>query len=90
MVHLLSSERPALAAAPSSLFAGLANWFAKARLARARRRTYASLLELEDSRLADLGITRTDLFEAMHSQSVRPGLKLAGRRAESARNWLIP
>jgi len=88
MAHLLSGERPALAAAPTSLFRTLANYFAKARQARARRLALETLLEFDSARLDDLGINRSDLFEAMDSPSSRPGLRLTQRRAESARSWL--
>jgi uncharacterized protein YjiS (DUF1127 family) len=88
MAHLLSGERPALAAAPTSLWQTLANHFAKARQARARRLALETLLEFDTARLDDLGINRSDLFEAMESPSSRPGLRLTQRRAESARHWL--
>lgn len=88
MVHLLSSERPSLAAAPSHPFAFLAKWFAQARARRERRIVFQSLLDYDDARLEDIGINRQDLFEALDSPSQRPGLRLAQRRAESARNWL--
>jgi len=90
MVHLLSSERPSLAAAPTTLRSFLANWFANAKARRARRVAFQSLLEYDAHRLEDLGISRQDLFEAMDHPSQRPGLRLAQRRAESARNWLDP
>jgi uncharacterized protein YjiS (DUF1127 family) len=90
MVHLLSSERPSMAAASSTPFAALVSWFAKARAQRVQRIALASLLEYDVDRLADLGINRQDLFEALDSPSQRPGLKLAQRRAESSRNWLNP
>jgi uncharacterized protein YjiS (DUF1127 family) len=88
MAHLLSGERPALAAAPTSILRILANFFAKAKQARARRVVLADLLEFDAARLDDLGINRSDLFEAMDSPSSRPGHRLAQRRAESARHWL--
>ncbi|WP_417309780.1 hypothetical protein [Devosia sp.] len=77
-----------MAAASSSPFAAVVNWFVKLRADRARRATYESLLTLENSRLDDLGITRQDLFEAMNAPSRAAGLKLARSRSESARNWL--
>ena len=90
MVHLLSSERPSLAAAPSRPFAFLANWFAQVRARRTRRIAFQSLLDYDDARLEDLGISRHDLFEALDSPSQRPGLWLAHKRAASARKWLDP
>ena len=90
MVHLLSSERPSMAAASSNPFDALVNWFAKARARRVQRVALESLLEYDVHRLADLGINRQDLFEALDSPSQRPGYKLAQKRAESSRNWLNP
>lgn len=90
MVHLLSSERPSMAAASSNPLSALAKWFAKMRANRARRVALQSLLDYDSARLDDLGINRQDLFEALESPSQRPGLRLAQKRAESSRNWLNP
>lgn len=90
MVHLLSSERPSMAAASSNPLSALVNWFAKARAKRARRVALQSLLDYDSARLDDLGINRQDLFEALDAPSQRPGLRLAQKRAESSRNWLNP
>ena len=90
MVHLLSSERPSMAAASSNPLSVLANWFAKARAARARRVAFESLLDYDTARLEDLGINRQDLFEALDSPSRRPGYNLSQKRSESSRNWLNP
>jgi len=90
MVHLLSSERPSMAAASSNPLSALVNWFAKARAARTRRVAFESLLDYDTARLEDLGINRQDLFEALDSPSQRPGYNLSQRRAESSRNWLNP
>ncbi len=88
MVHLLSGERSALAAAPTHPLRALANWFVGLKTRRARRTALLTLLEYDEARLEDLGVNRQDLFEALDSPSQRPGLRLAQRRAESARNWL--
>lgn len=90
MVHLLSSERPSMAAASSNPLNALVNWFTNARANRARRVALQSLLDYDTARLDDLGINRQDLFEALESPSQRPGLRLAQKRAESSRNWLNP
>lgn len=90
MVHLLASERPALAAASTNPFLALVNWLAAVRAKRARRVVFASLLDLDAHRLEDLGINRQDLFEALDYPSQRAGMKLTQRRAESARLWLDP
>lgn len=88
MAHLLSSERPAMAAAPISLMRALAAWFVKARNRRAQRLVLVSLLDYDQDQLEDIGINRQDLFEALDAPSQRPGLKLAQKRAERARLWL--
>jgi len=90
MVHLLSSERPSMAAASSNPLIALVNWFAKVRANRARRVALESLLDYDSARLEDLGINRQDLFEALDAPSQRPGLRLSQKRAESSRNWLNP
>lgn len=90
MVHLLSSERPSMAAASSNPLIALVNWFVKARANRMRRVALESLLDYDSARLEDLGINRQDLFEALDAPSQRPGLRLAQRRAESSHNWLNP
>jgi uncharacterized protein YjiS (DUF1127 family) len=90
MVHLLSSERPSMAAASSNPFVALVNWFTKGRARRSRRVALESLLDLDTARLEDLGINRQDLFELIDAPSQRPGLRLAQKRAESSRNWLNP
>ncbi len=90
MVHLLSSERPSMAAASSTPLSALVNWFAKVRAARTQRIALESLLDYDVARLEDLGINRQDLFEALDSPSQRPGYKLSQKRAESSRNWLNP
>ena len=90
MVHLLSSERPSLAAASTRPLRAFANWLVQFRAKRARRVALETLLEYDVHRLNDLGINRQDLFEALDTPSQRPGLTLAHRRAESSRNWLNP
>lgn len=90
MVHLLTSERPSMAAASSNPLIALVNWFAKGRANRARRVALESLLDYDSARLEDLGINRQDLFEALDAPSQRPGLRLSQKRAESSRNWLNP
>ncbi len=88
MAYLLSSERPAMAAAQTSPVNVIFGWFAKARAARAQRRALENLLDFDASLLDDIGINRQDLFDAMHSP--RAGQTLSQRRAAAARNWLNP
>ena len=87
MAYLLSSERPAMAAAQSPTFS-LFGWVAKLRTARAQRRALEHLLDFDSALLDDIGINRQDLFDAMQTQ--RAGQTLSQRRAAAARNWLNP
>ncbi|MGV8832393.1 MAG: DUF1127 domain-containing protein [Devosia sp.] len=64
MAISLSGER-SLAAAPTNPVAALARWIAKAKTARTRRNALTALLQLDDTRLADLGISRADIAMAM-------------------------
>lgn len=88
MAYLLSSERPAVAAAHTTPLKMVFGWFAKVRENRARRRALENLLDFDAALLDDIGINRQDLFDAM--QSPRAGQTLAQRRANAARNWLNP
>lgn len=91
MAHLLSGERTSVASFPGSgALKAVLNWAAKARTARRQRRALSSLLELEETRLDDLGINRQDLFEALDQGQPRPGAMLARRRATRSRLWLDP
>ena len=67
----LSGERPAIAASFRPLRA-LAAWLTRARAERARRAALAYLLRLESYRLADMGINRSDLFDATYARTA-PG-----------------
>ena len=83
MAYSLESERP-LAAAPSvSLFAGVLAWTGKMRAARTQRVALATLLEFEEHRLADLGISRFDVLEALNNPAAH-GQRLSAHRARSA------
>lgn len=88
MAYLLSSERPAVAAAQTNPLLTFFGWIAKAAQARRQRRALADLLEFDSALLEDIGVTRQDLFDAMHSP--RAGQTLSQRRAAAARNWLNP
>jgi uncharacterized protein YjiS (DUF1127 family) len=67
MAYSLSGERPSAAARPLhvlvALKAALAQWAA----ARRRRNALRALLDLDDYRLWDLGISRSDLTHATRS-----------------------
>jgi len=77
----LSGERPL--AASVNPFRTVLSWIAGQRKQRAQRLALAELLEFDSHRLADLGINRADLFEAMNGAG-QPGRILANRRAARA------
>lgn len=90
MAYLLSSERPARAAATLNPISGLLRWLAKVRAERAQRLALHNLLDFDAALLKDLGIDRQDVVDAMHNPPRTAGETLAARRALSARNWLNP
>lgn len=55
------------------------SWIAAQRKVRAQRLALAQLLEFDHYRLADLGINRADLFDAIHA-SPEPARLLEARR----------
>lgn len=67
MALSLPGERSLAAATPSNPFAAFTRWIIKAQAARTRRFALSSLLDLDDARLADLGISRQDIETAMVS-----------------------
>jgi uncharacterized protein YjiS (DUF1127 family) len=83
----LSGERPVAAAAFHPVRKVL-GWIAEQRALRAQRQALAYLLDLEQYRLADLGINRADLFDAVYAA---PSTRmLAERRAIRACGDLNP
>ena len=86
MAHSLLGERSvtAASASPRPLLA-LRRFWAQAQAARARRTALRTLLELEDARLEDLGISRNDILEAARHASQSPGMRLSAARARNAR-----
>ncbi len=90
MALLLSGERPAAAAVTLNPLRMAVTWFAKVRAANARRQALHDLLGFEAHRLEDLGINRTDLFDAMAAEPARRRHLLADRRATNSTNWLNP
>jgi uncharacterized protein YjiS (DUF1127 family) len=85
MAYSLSSERPAVAAVTLNPFRAVARWVAKARAARAQRIALGTLLEFDAHRLDDLGINRSDLFQALQHPLASADLEV--RRAEKSRAW---
>jgi hypothetical protein len=85
MAYPLLSERPGSAAlSPRGLFGALGAWYRARREARRRRAYIESLLGFDDARLRDIGLRRTDLFDALQSDS-RAGHTLAQRRSANSR-----
>jgi len=87
MALLLSGERPSAAAILLNPLRLLAAWIGKVRAANARRQAFGDLLELPPHRLQDMGITRTDLFDALASDPARGSRLLQDRRARRAAVW---
>ena len=87
MAYLLSGERSSATAVIRSPLVGLVRWFEKSRKARAQKLALASLLELEDFRLDDLGISRQDILDAVENPDRNVGAHLAARRSHRARSW---
>lgn len=84
MAFSLSSERPVVAAHSTGIAAIVRNWFAKTAEANARRIALATLLEYEDFRLDDLGISRQDIMDALKNQRRNAGQHLAFKRSVRA------
>lgn len=81
MAFSLQSERPVVAASLPGWVGHGRHWLAKAAAERQRRTTLASLLDLENFRLDDLGITREDVIAALHDQSRNAGRQLSFKRS---------
>ena len=86
MALVLSGERLGAAAASTSPLKAIVVWFAKFSAARSQRQALDSLLDLDGSRLDDLGISRGDLFDALRAEH-RPTRLLAERRSFHAAGW---
>ncbi len=83
MALSLPGERSVAAASPVNPIAALVRWIVKARAARTRRVALTGLLELEHHRLADLGISRQDVLDALARKDT--GRSLGSVRARNAR-----
>ena len=90
MALLLSGERPSAAAVSLNPFRIAVAFAGKVRAAGARRQALNNLLSMDSHRLDDLGINRTDLFDAMAVEPTRSARILADRRARNASHWLNP
>jgi len=87
MAYLLSGERSSATAISRSPFAAFPRWLEKSRKARSQRLALATLLELEDFRLDDLGISRQDILDAVENPDRNAGAQLSARRSVRARSW---
>ena len=90
MALLLSGERPSTAAATLNPFRYAIAFIGKIRAASVRRQALHDLMGLPAHRLDDLGINRTDLFDALSTNPLQGGRFLAERRAETSSNGLNP
>jgi uncharacterized protein YjiS (DUF1127 family) len=90
MALLLSGERPSAAAVTLNPFRYAVAFVGKVRAANARRQALHNLLSFNDGRLDDLGISRSDLFDAMSVEPSRSARVLADRREAKASHWLNP
>ena len=90
MALLLSGERPSAAAVTLNPFRYAVAFVSKVRAANARRQALHNLLSMDGHRLDDLGINRSDLFDAMAAEPTRSARVLADRRAANASHWLNP
>jgi uncharacterized protein YjiS (DUF1127 family) len=87
MAFAIIGERPDPLARPARPPALFLQWLRDLRAAHKRHATLASLLEMDACRLDDLGISRSDILEAMQTPSHSAGETLSARRAERARAW---
>ena len=86
MALVLSGERPRAAEVSGNPVRAVIAWYARLRSDRARRMALNDLIGMDDHRLADLGISRQNLFEV--ANGVPQAKPLAARRAASSRAWL--
>jgi uncharacterized protein YjiS (DUF1127 family) len=90
MALMLSGERPSAAAVSLNPFRYAVAFVGKVRAATSRRRALNNLLSFNDGQLDDLGINRSDLFDAMAVEPSRAASFLGDRRAAKASHWLNP
>jgi uncharacterized protein YjiS (DUF1127 family) len=86
MAHSLFGERSVAPASSSTFFASVTAWATGFRTARARQANLRRLLEFDQGRLADLGISHADIVEAMAARNGRTsGMVLNAARARNSR-----
>ncbi len=86
MAYSLFGERPAMAAASHTPFAGFTRWLAARKAEQRRRAALTRLMELDDSLLDDLGVNRGDVLDAVRNPTTA-GLRLARSRARTVDAW---
>lgn len=84
MALSLPGERSIAAATPRSVLRLVLNWLTQLKRARARRTALEGLLELDSSRLRDLGISRDDIITALSQKGYRSANVLHTARARRA------
>lgn len=86
MTMTLTSDVPFVStfAAPTAVIRSLRAWFSR----RAQRKTIAALLEMDPSRLNDLGLDTGDIRDALRG-SVPAGSYLEARRSARAKAWAV-
>jgi len=85
MAISLPGERSVAAAKTFAPLATVARWIARMRAARQRHLALATLMELDQSRLDDLGLCHADVREAMR-RDIHAGAILNAARARKARS----
>jgi len=86
MALSLFGERSVAAAMPTTPLRAVFAFFARVNADRTRRNALKSLLALDADRLRDLGLSRTDIHEAMQTRTPRTSaMVLNTARARQAR-----
>jgi len=84
MAYSLPGERPVSGAFAVSPSGRLLGWLGKILAARRQRLSLAGLLEFDEHRLHDLGVSRQDIIEALRQPDRSAGHILAARRSRNA------
>ena len=84
MAYSLPGERPVTGAFAVSPISRLIGWLGKILAARRQRISLAGLLEFDEHRLHDLGVSRQDVVDAMRQPNRSAGPILTARRSRNA------
>ena len=87
MAFLVAGERPDSAARSTASLPRLWTWVTRAYAAHRQRVALRALLQFDEHRLNDLGISRQDVIEAL-SRRYAGADPLSTRRARRAKAWL--